>query len=183
MEGRNARPEIAKRLKSEQQHGTNVPASVVERMGGGTTGARITDGDGAARIRPKRKARSLGSEAAAAGIVGRGFASKGDGIKRLTDEQIRGNRDAYFASAASHRKTQKAAPVTSDDSDARRVAAARADYQHAIGQSRARADVGDVSGAQAWMTKARECRRIFRNQKGRPRDDYRHAAFFPPHGA
>ncbi|MET8342503.1 hypothetical protein [Streptomyces microflavus] len=164
MEGRGARPEIAKRLKSEQQHGTNVPASVVERMGGGTTGARITDGDGAARIRPKRKARSLGSEAAAAGIVGRGFASKGDGIKRLTDEQIRGNRDAYFASAASNRKTQKAAPVTSDDSDACRIAAARADYQHAIGQSRARTAVGDDSGAEAWMTKAREYRRIFRNQ-------------------
>lgn len=164
MEGRTARPEIAKRLRSEQQHGTSVPARVVERMGGGTTGARITDGDGAARIRPKRKARSLGSEAAAAGIVGRGFASKSDGIKRLTDEQIRGNRDAYFASAASNRKTQKAAPVATDDSDARRVAAARADYQHAIGQSRARSAVGDDSGAEAWMNKAREFRRIFRNK-------------------
>ncbi|WNI17666.1 hypothetical protein [Actinacidiphila sp. ITFR-21] len=164
MEGRTARPEIAKRLKSEQQNGTNVPARVVERMGGGTTGVRITDGESVARIRPKRKARSLGSEATAAGIVGRGYGSKGDGIKRLTDAQIRGNRDAYFASAASNRKAQKATPAAPDASDVGRIAGARADYEHAIGQSRACAAVGDDSGAEAWMKKARECRRIFRNK-------------------
>ncbi|MFE5853176.1 hypothetical protein ACFQ61_08140 [Streptomyces sp. NPDC056500] len=153
-----------KRLKAESQHGANVPERVVERMDGvGTTGARITDGDGVARLRPKRKARSLGGEAAAAGLVGRGFASKSDGIKRLSDEKIRDNRAEYFASTAANRKAQKSTQLASVHSDSCRVAAARADYQRAIGESRARTAIGDDSGAEAWMTKAREYRRIFRN--------------------
>ncbi|MGW3867445.1 hypothetical protein ACWEDZ_39245 [Streptomyces sp. NPDC005047] len=167
IEGRTTRPEVAARLKKESQHGTNVPARVVERMGGGVTGARTSDGSEVAKVRPKRKARTVGSEAAAAGIVGRGYGSKGDGIKRLSGDQIRERRDAYFTRAEISRNVRAAqivstpvtAPVGSDP-----IAQAREDYAHAVGKANQRRSVGDESGAEAWMEKARQFRRIFRNK-------------------
>lgn len=153
-----------KRLKLESQSGANVPARVIERMGGGVTGARVTDGAAVANIRPKRKARNLGSEAAASGIVGRAYGSTGDGIKRLTNERIRQNRADYFASTATARKDRPAQSAVSVDTEASRIAKAREDYAHAIGQARARTAAGDKPGADAWMSEARNYRRIFRNK-------------------
>lgn len=163
--GRTTRPENVKRLKAEQQHGTNVPARVVEKMGGSTRGVRTDDGADVAKIRPKRKARTVGSEAVAAGIVGRAYGSKGDGSKRLTSEQIAGKRAEYFKSTAASRKAARAEAVpVADNSERQRIENARAEYRHAIGQARARSEAGDASGAEAWMRKAREFRRIFRNK-------------------
>ncbi|WP_369042280.1 hypothetical protein [Streptomyces sp. Midd1] len=163
MEGRTARPELMARVKAESMHGTNVPARVVERMGGSTRNARVSEGDSGPKMRPKRKPRTAGSEAAAAGIIGREYGSKGDGIKRLSDERIRQNRTEFFAATAAARKAQGNAPVASD-AEASHITEARESYAQAIGQARARTSVGDSSGAEAWMREARKYRRVFRNQ-------------------
>lgn len=152
-----------KRLRKESQNGANVPGRVVERMAGTTRNARTSLADSGPKMRPKRKPRTMGSDAAAAGIVGRDYGSKGDGIKRLSENQIRSNRAAYFAGTAANRKAAKAAPVAAPAAP-NPVAVAREAYAHAIAQSRARAAAGDVSGAEAWMSEARKYRRIFRNK-------------------
>lgn len=165
MDGRTARPEIAARLKREQMTGANVPAKVVERMGGSTKDVRVSLGDSGPRMRPTRKPHTVGSEAAAAGIVGRDYGSKGDGIKRLPSDKIRSNRDKYFARAAESRNARAAeivsapAPVAPDP-----VADARKAYEHAVARANERRAVGDESGAEAWMKEARQYRRIFRNR-------------------
>ncbi|MEV5264786.1 hypothetical protein [Streptomyces werraensis] len=151
-----------KRLKAESLSGANVPARVVERMGGTTRNARTSLDDSGPKMRPKRKARNIGGEAAAAGITGRAYASKGDGIKRLSDDAIRANRAAYFARTAASRKAAPvAAPAAPSPSP---VDIARKEYAHAIGQARARAAAGDIAGSEAWMDAARKARRIFRNK-------------------
>lgn len=167
LEGRDAREGVAKRLKSEQRHGTNVPARVVERTGMSTVGVRLSDGADVAKIRPKRRARNMGSEAVAAGLTGRAYGSRGGKGAQLTAAEIEENRARFFAGVKARRKADRkreAESVVVVDADARRIADAQADYRHAIDQSRARADAGDTSGAEAWMGKAREYRRIFRNK-------------------
>ncbi|MFJ3270959.1 hypothetical protein [Streptomyces sp. NPDC086776] len=165
MDGAKGRPEITARVKAESMHGTNVPARVVERMSGSTKDVRVSAGDSGPKLRPKRKPRTMGSEAAAAGIVGRDYGSKGDGIKRKTADQIRCSRDAYFVRAEESRNARAAqivgapVPVGPDP-----VARAREDYAHALGKANERRAVGDASGAEAWMQKARQFRRIFRNK-------------------
>lgn len=165
MDGRTARPEIAARLKRERLTGANVPAKVVERMGGSTKGVRVSLGDSGPKMRPTRKPHTVGSQAAAAGIVGRGYGSKGDGIKRLSGDQIRSNRDAYYTQAAKSRNARAVAsvsapaPVAPDP-----VADARKAYEHAVARANERRTVGDESGAEAWMKEARRYRRIFRNK-------------------
>lgn len=165
MDGRKERPEITARVKAESMNGANVPARVVERMGGSTRNARVSLADSGPKMRPKRKPRTAGSEAAAAGITGRGYASKGDGIKRVSGDKIRQNRDEYFARAQASRNARAAQIVSvpvAVGPDA--VAQAREDYAHAIGRANERRAVGDDSGAEAWMKKARQSRRVFRNK-------------------
>lgn len=164
MDGRDSDSGSGDRIRLERLHGTHVPARVVERMGGGTRGVRVSEGDSGPRMRPTRKPRTAGSDAAAAGITGRGYGSKGDGVKRLTGEQIRANRDRFFAEAARRRDARAAdvvsRPVPSGEDV---VAQARADYRYAVGRAHERRAAGDASGAAAWMSEARRYRRVFRN--------------------
>jgi hypothetical protein len=163
--GRRERPEVAERLKRERQSGTNVPARVVERMGGSTKGVRVSEGDTGPRLRPTRKPRTAGSEAMAAGLTGKGYASRGDGIKRLTDDEIRARRDAWFKQAE-YRRNERAAAVVARPVPPGRdmVAEARESYAYAIGQANRLRAAGDMPGAEVWMGKARKFRRLFRNK-------------------
>ncbi|MFF8283303.1 hypothetical protein ACF06W_11340 [Streptomyces albus] len=165
MEGRPERSEVAQRVKAESMLGANVPARVVERMGGSTRNVRLSLTDSGPKMRPKRKPRNAGSEAAAAGLIGRGYASKGDGATRLPGDAIRRNREEYFRRAEKSRNARAAEivarPILSGPNP---VAQARADYRNAVSQANKRREAGDQSGYEAWMHEARKHRRMFRNK-------------------
>lgn len=166
MDGRKGRPELEGQLKTERLNGANVPARVVERMGGASIkGVRVSEGDSGPRLRPTRKPRTAGSEAYAAGLSGGAYGSSGDGIKRLTSAEIRANRDRYFKDAERSRNEHAAEIVsrpvpTGEDV----IGRARADYRYAVGQANRRREADDASGAEAWMREARKYRRMFRNK-------------------